>query len=94
MVLAALAPVAAVVVTVALVRWREVSPLALAGLAGIGHRVVHGGETFQAPTLIDDQVGRVLDALNTAIYKRFIEHGIEIPYSKHDLYIKELPQRG
>ena len=35
-VLAALAPVAAVVVTVALVRWREVSPLALAGLAGLG----------------------------------------------------------
>lgn len=35
--------------------------------------------------------GRVLDALNTAIYKRFVEENIEIPYSKHDLYIKEMP---
>ena len=35
--------------------------------------------------------GRVLDSLNTAIYKRFIHEGIEIPYSKHDLYIKEMP---
>ena len=38
--------------------------------------------------------GRVLDALNTAIYKRFIEENIEIPYSKHDLYIKEMPNIG
>ncbi|MCW8901116.1 MAG: mechanosensitive ion channel family protein [Gammaproteobacteria bacterium] len=38
--------------------------------------------------------GRVLDALNTAIYKRFIEEGIEIPYSKHDLFIKEMPNMG
>jgi small-conductance mechanosensitive channel len=35
--------------------------------------------------------GRIIDALNSAIYKRFIETGIEIPYSKHDLYIKEWP---
>lgn len=35
--------------------------------------------------------GRVLDILNTAIYKRFKAEGIEIPYSKHDLYIKEMP---
>jgi len=35
--------------------------------------------------------GRVLDALNTTIYKRFTAEGIEIPYSKHDLYIKEMP---
>jgi len=35
--------------------------------------------------------GRVLDALNTAIYKSFNAEGIEIPYSKHDLYIKEMP---
>ena len=26
------------------------------GLAGIGHRVVHGGERFSAPALVDDQV--------------------------------------
>ncbi len=36
--------------------------------------------------------GRVLDALNTTIYKRFNAEGIEIPYSKHDVYIKEMPQ--
>ena len=35
--------------------------------------------------------GRVLDSLNTIIYKRFTTEGIEIPYSKHDLYIKEAP---
>ena len=35
--------------------------------------------------------GRVLDALNTAVYKRFLDEGIEIPYAKQDLYIKELP---
>ena len=35
--------------------------------------------------------GKVVDALNTAIYKRFNAEGIEIPYSKQDVYIKELP---
>ena len=35
--------------------------------------------------------GRVLDSLNTTIYKRFNEEGIEIPYSKHDVFIKEMP---
>jgi small-conductance mechanosensitive channel len=35
--------------------------------------------------------GRVIDSLYRAIYKKFVEQGIEIPYSKQDLYIKELP---
>lgn len=35
--------------------------------------------------------GRVEDVLNTTIYKRFNTDGIEIPYSKHDIYIKEMP---
>ena len=35
--------------------------------------------------------GRVVDSLNCAIYRAFNEHNIEIPYSKQDLYIKELP---
>jgi small-conductance mechanosensitive channel len=35
--------------------------------------------------------GRVLDILNSKVYKRFIEEKIEIPYSKHDLYIKQMP---
>ena len=33
----------------------------------------------------------VTDILNTSIYKRFNAEGIEIPYSKHDVYIKEMP---
>jgi MscS family membrane protein len=36
--------------------------------------------------------GRVVDALLTAIYKQFMREGIEIPYNKQDLYIKELPR--
>ncbi|MDH5178121.1 MAG: mechanosensitive ion channel family protein [Gammaproteobacteria bacterium] len=36
--------------------------------------------------------GRVMDALNTQIYKRFKAEGIEIPYSKHDVFIKEMPK--
>ncbi|MFT4926032.1 MAG: MscS family membrane protein [Phenylobacterium sp.] len=39
------------------------------------------------------QRGRILDALNTAVYKAFIAHDIEIPYAKQDLYIKEMPDR-
>ena len=35
--------------------------------------------------------GKVVDALNTTIYKRFNVEAIEIPYSKQDVYIKELP---
>ncbi len=35
--------------------------------------------------------GRTLDKLNVEVYHKFNEHAIEIPYSKQDLYIKELP---
>ena len=37
--------------------------------------------------------GRIAHELLMQIYKRFDEVGIEIPFSKHDVYIKELPQR-
>ncbi len=37
--------------------------------------------------------GRAIDGLLEAIYNRFNAEGIEIPYSKQDLYIKELPER-
>lgn len=36
--------------------------------------------------------GRVVDVLLSTIYRRFNEEGIEIPYSKHDVYIKEMPK--
>lgn len=39
-------------------------------------------------------VGRVTDLLNTAVYKEFMRAGIEIPYAKQDLYIKEMPKSG
>jgi small-conductance mechanosensitive channel len=35
--------------------------------------------------------GRVLHALNGKVYKAFNQAGIEIPYSKQDIYVKELP---
>ncbi len=35
--------------------------------------------------------GRIIDAINSQIYKQFIANDIEIPYAKQDLYIKELP---
>jgi MscS family membrane protein len=38
--------------------------------------------------------GRVIDELHCRIYKAFRAAGIEIPYSKHDVYIKELPARA
>ena len=49
---------------------------------------------FELLCWIDEPVlrGRVIDVLNTKVYKRFIEEKIEIPYSKQDLYIKEIPK--
>ncbi len=35
--------------------------------------------------------GRVLDALNTEVYKALAREGIEIPYPKRDVYIKQMP---
>jgi acetate kinase len=37
--------------------------LELAGLAAVGHRVVHGGLRFTEPTLIDDQVVAAIESL-------------------------------
>jgi acetate kinase len=35
----------------------------LAGLAAVGHRVVHGGAAFTGPTVIDDEVAAGIEAL-------------------------------
>ncbi len=35
--------------------------------------------------------GRISHELNVAIYKLFAEQGVEIPYAKQDVYIKEMP---
>ncbi|GGF94484.1 acetate kinase [Rhodococcoides trifolii] len=36
-----------------------------AGVTAVGHRVVHGGEVFSEPTLIDDDVCRKIDQLSS-----------------------------
>jgi small-conductance mechanosensitive channel len=36
--------------------------------------------------------GRISDALNTEVYRRFNEEKIEIPYMKQDVYVKEMPR--
>jgi len=48
---------------------------------------------FELLVWIDQPIlrGRVIDQLNCDIYKQFIQHKIEIPYTKQDIYIKELP---
>jgi small-conductance mechanosensitive channel len=51
------------------------------------------GLLFELLAWIDEPLyrGRVLHTLNTRVYKAFGEAGIEIPYAKFDLYIKEQP---
>ncbi|HSM12838.1 MAG TPA: mechanosensitive ion channel family protein [Thermoanaerobaculia bacterium] len=51
------------------------------------------GLDFELLAWIEDPVdrGRVVDALNTAIYKRFAAEGIEIPFPKRDVYIRQMP---
>jgi len=54
------------------------------------------GLVFELLAWIEKPVyrGRVLHALNGRVYKAFHEAGIEIPYSKQDVYVKELPGRA
>ena len=51
------------------------------------------GLRFELLAWVDEPVlrGRVLDALNTEIYQRFNAAGIEFPYPKRDLYVREMP---
>lgn len=54
------------------------------------------GLAFELLAWIDEPVfrGRVLHALNTNVYKAFNATGIEIPYAKQDVYVKEMPRGG
>ena len=36
-------------------------------------------------------INEIVDILNSEIYRQFRANNVEIPYSKQDLYIKELP---
>jgi small-conductance mechanosensitive channel len=51
---------------------------------------------FQLMCWIDEPVlrGKVIDALNTGIYKRLAREGIEIPYPKRDVYVRQMPGTG
>jgi len=53
------------------------------------------GLAFELLVWLDNPAARgvLIDRLNVSIYKRFAEAGLEIPYSKHDVYIKEMPGR-
>jgi acetate kinase len=42
----------------------SLSSLKTAGLRGVGHRVVHGGNLFTEPTLINDEVIEAIEALS------------------------------
>ena len=54
------------------------------------------GLEFELLCWINEPVlkGRALDNINSAVYRRFQKEGIEIPYSKQDVYIKEMPDSG
>jgi small-conductance mechanosensitive channel len=51
------------------------------------------GLVFELLAWIEEPVyrGRVLHALNGKVYKAFASEGIEIPYAKQDVYVKEMP---
>ncbi|MCH9679919.1 MAG: mechanosensitive ion channel, partial [Deltaproteobacteria bacterium] len=53
------------------------------------------GLGFELLVWLDDPAARglLIDRLNTAVYKAFDVAGIEIPYTKHDVYIKQMPGR-
>ena len=51
------------------------------------------GLAFELLAWIEEPVyrGRVLHTLNSNVYKAFNAAGIEIPYAKQDVYVKEMP---
>jgi small-conductance mechanosensitive channel len=51
------------------------------------------GLDFELLVWIDEPVlrGRLSDVLNCEIYKEFEKRGIEIPFPKRDVYIRQMP---
>ncbi|UCF35313.1 MAG: mechanosensitive ion channel [Acidobacteriota bacterium] len=49
---------------------------------------------FEIRCWIDDPAlrGRIVDSVNSLVYKALAEHKIEIPFPKRDLYIKQMPK--
>ena len=54
------------------------------------------GLNFELCCWLDEPVlrGRVMDALNSNIYKRFAAESIEIPYPKQDVYMHQVPPKS
>ena len=54
------------------------------------------GLRFELLAWVDEPVlrGRVLDALNSEVYARFNADGIEFPYPKRDLYLRQMPENA
>ena len=54
------------------------------------------GLAFELLVWIDNPSERdaILDGLHERVYKAFNEANLEIPFSKHDLYLKEMPSRA
>lgn len=54
------------------------------------------GLSFQLLVWITEPVRRdvILDVLHERVYKAFNTAGLEIPFSKHDLYVKEMPSHS
>lgn len=52
------------------------------------------GLAFELLVWVEDPARRdiILDILHERVYKAFNKAGLEIPFSKHDLYIKEAPR--
>ena len=55
----------------------------------------NSGLDFELLVWIEDPEdrGRILDALNSEVYKKLAENGIEIPYPKRDVYIHQAPTK-
>lgn len=54
------------------------------------------GLLFELRVWLEDPARRdgLIDRLNCRVYEEFARSGIEIPYPKHDVYIKDQPPRG